>query len=110
MKSIIKQMHKLPFSLQNATAITTVPRAILTWLCTRPPVMSVEECVMTASTTLWATIVSSASPSSTSILRGTFVTLTFVTVRYSSCYHTLLILYFVSSSLLSSVFQCFCLG
>lgn len=95
---------------QNATAITTAPHATLTWLCTRRQATSAEECVMTASTTLWATIASSASPSSTSIQRGTFVTLTSATVRYSSCYHTLLIHYFVSSFLLSSVSQSFCLG
>lgn len=96
-------MHNLPFSLQNATAITTVPHATLTWLCTTPQVTSVEECVMTASTILWATIVSSAGPFSTSILRGTFVTPASVTVRNSSCYNTLLFLYFVSSFLLFTV-------
>lgn len=97
MESIIKQMHNLPFSLQNATAITIVPRATLTWRCTRLPVMSVEECVMTASTTLWATIVSSASPSSTSILRRTSVTLTSVTVGYSSCSHSSISHFFILS-------------
>lgn len=98
----------LHLPLQSATVICTVTPATSTWLFIRPLATPVEEFVMTVCITLWATIVSSASPSSTSILRGTSVIPTSASVRVPS--HLVMFSSPFSSPLPSSVPPCILSG
>lgn len=56
------------FFYQSVTAMATQKRAILTWRCIWPLEMSVEEYVMTVSTTPWDATVRCANLSTTKTL------------------------------------------